>query len=297
MLSGPIPPVGMNLTSGYVAETARRNAGPPTVEAGNTFSVRSPSARARSISPAVATPGKNGIPMSWQACTTSSFIPGASAKCAPASAASCACSPDSTAPAPTSTPSTARARRMASAAAAVRKVTSMHETPPRTRARAVASACSPSSRLVTGTTRTAPSRFTISDSVAVAVPMSVTPQSQVWSRSPLHLGRLLEHCLDVLLARHGLRVAGNRDGTGAGCMRHAQASFRRKLTQPPRQETGDERVASADRIDDGPRLGRGLARRVKVDREGALGSMHDHLPVPAAPEEPLGVSDLVTADQ
>ena len=39
-----------------------RNATPPTVAAGNTFSVRTPSARARSISVGVATPGKKGSP-------------------------------------------------------------------------------------------------------------------------------------------------------------------------------------------------------------------------------------------
>jgi hypothetical protein len=44
------PPVGMKRTSGYVADTARRNDTPPSVEIGKAFSVRRPSRRARSIS-------------------------------------------------------------------------------------------------------------------------------------------------------------------------------------------------------------------------------------------------------
>ena len=41
-----MPPVGRKRRSGYVAVTARRNPGPPSCAAGNTFSVRSPRSRA-----------------------------------------------------------------------------------------------------------------------------------------------------------------------------------------------------------------------------------------------------------
>src|SRR4051794_16502589 len=224
-------------------------------------------------------------------------MPGASAKCAPASAASRTWSGDSTVPAPTSIPSTARARRMASAAASVRNVTSMQFRPARTSARAVASAWSPSSTLVTGITRAAASRSVISDSAIVAVCTSVTSGPPLVSLSPLHAGRPLQERLEVLLARHRLGVPPRRDRTRAGAVGHPQAVLRRKPAQPAGQEPGDERVSCPYWIDDGRALDRKLVHPRTVHGERMAGGVHDELPFALALEEPLRVADLVTADQ
>src|SRR5581483_7568171 len=155
--SASMPPVGMKRACGNVAETARRNAGPPSCAAGKTLTTLQPSRRARPSSDGVAPPGKNGSPSPAQVSTTSSSVPGATAKAAPAALAACACSGESTVPAPTSMPSTSAAFAIAASAAAVRKVISMHEMPPRRSAAQRSATREGSSTATTGSTRAAAS--------------------------------------------------------------------------------------------------------------------------------------------
>ena len=74
------PQVGID---GAIAAT---NGGPPSSEAGKSFTTGHPRLRARAISVAVAAPGTNGRPSPPQASITTSSVPGATAKAAPASA-------------------------------------------------------------------------------------------------------------------------------------------------------------------------------------------------------------------
>ena len=106
----------------------------------------------RMMSPALATPGRNGTPLAIAALPSGSVRPGETMNFDPAAMASSSMRSLSTVPAPTMAPGTAAIARIASSACGVRKVTSSTGSPASTSVSASAAASIIPSSTSTGIT-------------------------------------------------------------------------------------------------------------------------------------------------
>lgn len=137
--------MGQNLHWWNGAISALSAGMPPTAVAGKNLKCLRPMARPRMISPAVATPGRNGVPDLIAACPSPSVRPGETMNSAPAPKAASSYVVSVTVPAPTIAPLTTFMRLITSSAALVRSVTSRILSPPSTSAEAISRASCSSS--------------------------------------------------------------------------------------------------------------------------------------------------------
>ena len=147
-----MPPVGQNRTCPKTAASDLSAGRPPDAVAGKNLKRVSPMSRPRMMSPALAVPGRKGMPLLIAALPSGSVRPGLTMNFAPAAILASRSVGLSTVPAPMMAPSTLAISAITSSAAGVRRVTSRTVRPPRTRASAIGRAYATSSTTSTGMT-------------------------------------------------------------------------------------------------------------------------------------------------